>query len=451
MKIVVIGDGKVGHTIIQHICREGHEVIVIDNNPDVVEKIVNAYDVMGICGNGASVEILESAGVEKADILIAVTSSDETNMLACIIGKKLGAKATIARVRQYEYDAQIHKMMTALHISVVINPEKECAHEILKIINFPEALRVDTFENGNVDLVELYIPEASPLIDKTLAYIPQKYQVKVLVCAVQRGEEVFIPDGSFTFKAGDIIHVTATKGNVKLFLHRLGLISSKIKSIFVLGGGKIATYLCEGLVKNGYKVKLIEKDYDTCVELSKILPGVTIIHGDGSDQEMLTEEGFNETDAVVCITGEDEENIIISMYAYKQKIGKIITKINKDSLVGLMESIRMASVVSPKDITASRIVSYVRAKNNSRSSNVITLYKLVNGKVEVVEFQAKESSRTLDIKLRDMRIKKQVLIASIFRNGQVIIPSGEDRICAGDNVIVVTANTVINNLDDILE
>ncbi len=451
MKIVVIGDGKVGHTIIQHICEEGHDVVVIDNDPLVVEQIVNEYDVMGICGNGASVDILESADVGKADILIAVTCSDETNMLACVIAKKMGTKSTIARVRNYEYDAQIGKMTEALEIAQVINPEKEAASEILKIINFPEALRVDSFKNDRVDLVELYIPQNSPLIDKTLAEISQLYQVKVLICAVQRGEEVFIPSGSFTFKSGDIVHITATKKNVKLFLNKLGLISSKIKSVFVVGGGRIATYLCEELVKNNYKVKLVEKDHDTCVELSEMLPGVTIIHGDGSDQEMLTEEGFNETDAVVCLTGLDEENIIISMYAYKQNIGKIITKVNKASLAGLMESVRMASVISPKDITASRIVSHVRAKNNSRSSNVITLYKLVNNKVEVVEFEAKETSKTLNVRLRDMRLKKKVLVASIIRGKEVIIPSGNDMIMAGDNVVVVTTNQILNALDDILE
>ncbi len=451
MKIVVIGNGKVGHTLIQHLCIEGHNVTVIDNRPEVIDQIVNEYDVMGICGNGASVEILESANVGKADMLIAVTASDETNMLACIIGKKLGAHATVARVRSREYDSQITKTMEALEISMIINPEKEAANEILKIINFPEALKVDTFKNGTVDLVELYIPNDSPLINKSLIEISQTYQVKVLICAVQRGEEVFIPDGNFIFKAGDIVHITATKKNVRLFLNKLGLISSKIKCIFVIGGGKVATYLCDELAKNGYDVKLVEKDYNKCVELSETLSNVTIIHGDGSDQELLEEEGFNQTDAVVCLTGLDEENIIISMYAYKQRIGKIITKVNKESLVGLMESIRMASVISPKDITSSKIVSYVRAKNNSRSSSVITLYKLVNNKVEVIEFEAKKTSKTLNVALKDLKLKKKVLIAAIIRKKEVIIPSGEDKIFEGDNVIVVTTTQFFDRLDDVLE
>ncbi len=451
MKIVVIGNGKVGHTIIRHICNEGHDVLVIDNDPDVIDRLVNEYDVMGICGNGASVEILESANVEKADILIAVTSSDETNMLACVIGKKMGVHSTIARVRSYEYDSRIAEMMEALDISFVINPEKEAANEILKIISFPEALRVDSFKNGNVDLVELYIPDDSALVGKTLSDISVSYGVKVLICAVQRGEEVIIPSGSFVFEAGDLVHVTATKKNVKLFLHKLGLISAKIKSVFVIGGSAIATYLCEELARNGYQVTLVEKDLEKCEKLSEMLPNVTIIHGDGSDQEMLTEEGFNETDAVVCLTGLDEENIIISMYAYKQHIGKIVTKIDKVSLVGLMESIRMASVISPKDITSSRIIRYVRAKNNSRSGNVITLHKLLNNMVEVIEFEAKATSNAIDIPLRDMRLKEKVLIASIIRGKEVIIPNGNDKILAGDNVIVVTTTQFFDDLDDILE
>ncbi len=451
MKIVVIGNGKVGHTIIRHLCNEGHDVIVIDNDPDTIDELVNKYDVMGICGNGASVDILTSAGIEKADVLIAVTSSDETNMLACVLGKKMGVRSTMARVRSYEYDPHIREMMEALDISFVINPEKESANEILKIINFPEALRVESFRNGNVELVELYIPDNSPLIDKTPADIFQKYQVKVLICTVQRGDEVFIPSGSFVFKAGDIIHITATKKNVKLFLGKLGLISSKIKSVLVIGGGGIATYLCEDLTRNGYSVKLIEKDYDRCVKLSETLPNVTIIHGDGSNQELLDEEGLKETDAVICLTGMDEENVIISMYAYKMGIGKVITKVDKVSLVGLAESIRMSSVISPKDITSSGIVRYVRAKNDSRSSNIITLYKLVNNEVEVIEFQAKETSRALNIPLKDMSLKKKVLIASVIRGNDVIIPNGEDKILPGDNVIVVTTTQFFDDLDDILE
>ena len=451
MKIVVIGDGKVGQAIVEHTCQEGHEVVIIDKDPKVVEELVNQYDVMGICGNGVSYEIQKNADVDNADLVVAATSSDETNVLSCMIAKKLGAKSTIARIRSYEYNKQINKMKRDFGITMTINPEKEAALEIMKIINFPEAIRVDTFAKGNVDLVELYIPENSPLIGQTLASIHQKYQVKVLVCAVQRNEEVFIPTGSFTFQAKDKVHITASRTSVRQFLNKLGLIESKIKSVLINGGGKVAIYLGETLLKSKYSVKIIEKDYDRCVELSQILPNATIIHGNGSDQRILNEEGIYDTDAIVTLTGIDEENIIISMYAYKLNVHKIITKINKTSLIGLVESLSMVSTISPKEITSSQIVSYIRATNNSRGNNVITLYKLVNNQVEALEFKANDKSKAVNVSLKNLKLKKNLLIAGIIRDGEVIIPSGDSYIQMNDSVIVVTTNQYLDELDDILE
>lgn len=451
MKIIVIGDGKIGRTIVEHTCQEGHEVVVIDKNPEAIEQVIDQYDVMGLVGNGASYDVQKNAGVDKSSLVIAATSSDETNILSCLVAKKLGAKSTIARVRSYEYLNQINLIKRDLGITMTINPEYEASSEIMKIIDFPEAIRVDSFGKGNVDLVELYISENSPLIGQSLISIYQKYQVKVLVCAVQRNDEVFIPTGSFVIQAKDKIHLTAKRNNLRKFLHKVGLIESKIKSVMIIGGGKMALYLGDELLKNKYQVKIIEKDYNRCLELSQLLPKASIICGDGSDQSVLDEEGMNDTDAIICLTGIDEENIIVSMYAYKQKVHKIITKINRTSLVGLMESISMASVISPKDIVASRIVSYIRAKNNSRGSNVITLYKLVNNKVEALEFQAKENKRLLNICLKDLKLKSKILIAGIIRDGKVIIPSGEDKILLNDSVIVVTTNQFLDDLNDILE
>ena len=449
MKIVVIGDGKVGRTITEHTCKEGHEVVVIDKNPKVIEELVNLYDAGGICGNGACIDIQESAGVSKADLVVAATSQDEVNMLACLIAKKLGAKATIARVRSYEYNSQIELMKNALGIQMTINPELEAANEIMNIINFPEASRVDTFANGNVDLVELFIPENSPLIG--LAGISTKYQVKILVCAVQRGEEVFIPTGNFKFQAKDKIHITANRLVVKEFLNKLGLIETKIKDILVIGGGKITTYLVDALVKAKYNVKVIEKDYNRCLELSELLPGASIVHGDGSDQLLLEEEGIDSCDAIVCLTGLDEENIIISLYAQKKLVSKIITKVNKESFARLLETIGSGSIISPKDITASRVISYVRATSNIHGSNIVKLYKLVNNRVEAIEFIAKANSKLLNISLKDLSLKKNVLIASIIRNSEVIIPSGMTKILPNDSVIVVTTSQMLDDLDDILE
>ena len=451
MKIVVIGDGKVGRAIVQHTCKEGHEVVVIDKNPKVIEELVNTYDAGGICGNGACIDIQESAGVAKADLVVAATSRDEVNMLACLIAKKLGAKATIARVRSYEYNQNIELMKDALGIQMTINPELEAANEIMNIINFPEANRVDTFANGNVDLVELFIPENSPLIGLTLANISTKYQVRILVCAVQRGEEVFIPTGNFTFQAKDKIHITASRLVVKDFLKKLGLIETKMKDILVIGGGKISIYLAEQLIKGKYNVKIIEKDYERCLELSELLPGASIIHGDGSDQLLLEEEGLDSCDAIVCLTNLDEENIIISLYAQKKEVSKIITKVNKESFAGIVETIGVASVISPKEITSSRVISYVRSTSNIHGSNIVKLYKLVNNRVEAIEFIAKKSSKLLNVCLKDLKLKKNVLIASIIRNSEVIIPSGMSQIEVNDSVIVVTTGQILDDLNDILE
>lgn len=452
MKVVVIGDGKVGRTIVEHTCQEGHEVVVIDRKNDNIQQVVDQFDVMGISGNGASYDIQKDAGVGTADLVVAATSGDETNILSCLIAKKLGAKSTIARVRSHEYNNQLNILKSDLGINMIINPEKESANEIVKILDFPQAIRIDSFARGQVDLIELFIPENSPLVGESLLSIYQKYQLKVLICSVQRNEEIHIPGGSFVIQAKDKIHITAnSKTTLNQFLNKSGLIRNKVKSVMIIGASKLVTYLGQELLKHKYQVKIIEKDYQRCLELSQLMPNATIIHGDGSDNELLLEEGINYSDAVVCSTGNDEQNIIISMYANKQNVKKIITKINKSTLVGLMETIDMASVISPKEITASKIVSYIRAVNNSRGSNVNTLYKLVNNKVEALEFTAKENKKLIGVEFRNLKLKENTLIAAIIRNGEVIIPSGADSIQVNDNVIVVTTNQYLNDLDNILE
>ena len=356
MKIVVIGDGKIGRTIVEHACQEGHEVVVIDTRVDAIEQVINQFDVMGLVGNGASYDIQKSAGVDKNTIVIAATSSDETNILSCLVAKKLGSKNTIARVRSYEYMNQLKLIQKDLGINTTFNPEYESSREIMKIIDFPEAIRVESFAKGNVDLVEIYINDNSPLINQSLASIYYQYQVKVLVCAVQRDDEVIIPTGSFIFKPKDKIYLTAKRSNLRKFMTKIGSHEEKIKSVMIIGGGKMALYLGDELVKNKYNVKILEKDYDRCLELSQLLPKATIICGDGSDQNVLEEEGINETDAIVCLTGKDEENIIVSMYANKKHVPKIITKINRTSFVGILESISMASIIAPKEIVASTLL-----------------------------------------------------------------------------------------------
>lgn len=451
MKILVIGDGKVGRVIVENTCREGHEVIVVDKNSNNIEDLINKFDVMGINGNGASYDILKLADAGKADLVVAATTNDETNILACLISKKMGAKATIARVRNYEYSNQLEMIKNDLGIMMPINPEKETSDEIIKLLNFPGALSVDSFANNSVDLVKLYIPEDNILVGKSLRSISQEVQVKVLVCAVERGDEVFIPYGNFVIEASDRIYITANnRATIKKFIDKVSLTEKKIKNLMIIGGGKISAFLADELTKSKYNVKIIENNYERCVELSTLIPNATVIHGDGSDQELLLEEGIDTVDALACLTGNDEENIILSMYANKLDIKKIVTKVNKASLNNLVKTISNVSVVSPKELTASKIVSYIRGISNTRGSNVLTLHKLINNKVEAVEFIAKDDKRLLNIPLKDLKIKDNFLLAAIKRDNKVIIPSGDDCILLNDHVIIVTTTQLINDLNEIL-
>ena len=450
MKIVVIGDGKVGRTIIEHMSREKHEVIVIDNNPKVIEQIVDMYDVMGVCGSGTSYETLKEAGVKKADVVCATTSSDEINLLACVVAKSLGAKSTIARVRGHEYSQQVELMCQELEIAMIVNPEKEAADEILNIINLPEAAQIESFRKGKLEIVELFIPEKSPLVGLSLSSMHAKFPMEMLVGIVERSDEVFIPNGSFVLAAKDKIHVVASRTNLRSFLAKLGFEETKLKDIMIIGGGKLSYYLAQQLIKGKYRVKIIEHNHDRCIELSDLLPQATIIHGDGTDQSLLLDEGLNGIDAVVSLTGIDEENIIISMYAQKQNVKKVIAKINKTALSNILESVGVASVISPKDITADRIISYVRSTNNSSNSNIERIFKLANGNVEAVEFVAKAKSKVIDKPIKNLSLRPNTLLAAIIRGDEVIIPTGNTAILENDSVIVISKDLILYELNDIL-
>ena len=452
LKIVIVGAGKMGKAIIRHVCHENHEVIVIDNSSYVIEDIINKYDVMGICGNGVSYEVLKTAGVDKADIFISVTELDEANMLSCLIAKKLGAKHTLARVRDFEYTNQIELMTNALEITRTINPELEAAREIQRIIDFPEASRVDSFAHGNGDITEFYISDDSPLIGTSLMQINSKLQVSILVCAVKRGNEVIIPNGKFTLQGKDRIFIISSQQESKAFVSKLGLSKTRLKNILIIGASKITLYLADALVKNKYAVKIIEVNPEKAEQMAEAIPNANVIIGDGSDQNVLREEGLSNFDAVICLTGKDEENIIISLYANKHEIRKIITKINKPSFAGLLESIQMASVIVPQEIAAGKVVSYVRASANTGGNNIISLHKIVDNQVEISEFIASPSSKVLNTPLKDLNLNKGILIGGIIRNQKIIIPSGMTSIQERDSVIVVSksSDTILNDLDDIL-
>lgn len=390
MKIVVIGCGTIGKTVIKHVSKEGHSIIAIDDDKKVIEELIEKFDILGIVGNGASLDIQEEARTKDADLVVAVTSSDETNILACLVAKRLGAKSTIARVRNPEYLRQTEIMKEDLGLTMIVNPEQETADEIVNLIDLPSLLKVEHFARGKVMLVEILVEENSKLIDETLITLAKKINTKFLICAVQRGNEVIIPNGNFKIEKGDRISVTADTQLIAELLKEMNLISEPLKNILIIGGGKIAYYLAKTLISKKYKVKLIENNEERAVELAESLPKATIICGDGTDHDLLVEEGIETTDSCIALTNIDEENIIISMYAKKLKLPKVIAKIKRSSFLGMLNDLGIVNAVSPQDIVASKIVSYIRAISNKKGSNVLTLYKLVNNQVEALEFHARK-------------------------------------------------------------
>ncbi len=448
MKIVVIGDGKVGRNVIHHLADEGHNIVVIDNDPKVVEDCINTYDVQGICGNGASYDVQVEAGVDKADLLISVTTNDEMNILCCLVAKKIGAKQTIARVRNPEYSHQIYMMREELGLSMTVNPELDSATEITRMLRFPSAIKIDTFANGKVDLVEIKLEDNSPFVGKTLFDIHTKYQINFLICAVVRGEEVFIPKGKFTLEANDRIYLTANILDLTNLFKKLDILKEKIKDVIIIGGGKVAYYLIPQLDKLGIKVKVIEKDANRCLMLSEAFKNAMIVNGDGTDQSLMLEEGIESCDAVISLTGMDEENIIMSMFAQTKNDGKIITKVNRASYSAILQTAGLDSIISPKDISTNHIIRYVRGMKNTKGSEFRTLYRLVNNKVEALEFYISKETKYTNKAIKDLKIKDDTLIAAIIREGNVIIPSGMDMLLENDSVIVITTKQ-INDLADV--
>ena len=452
MKIIIVGDGKVGATLVEHLSQEGHDIIVIDKDQKIIEQLTNSHDVMGICGNGASYDVQIEAGVSDAQLFIAATSSDELNILSCLMAKKAGAEHTIARVRTPDYLKQTPFFKDELGLSMVVNPEYDAANEIAKVLRFPNATNIETFYRGLVDLAEIKLEEDNPLCNMAIIDIFDKFGIKVLICAVQRKNEVVIPRGDFILKAGDRIHITAPRGVLVSFMKKLKIYKHRTRDIMITGGGKMGYYLARQLCDTGgYNVKIIENDEKRCDHLCDIIPEANIIHGDGTDISVLLEQGIENQDAFVALTTIDEENIISAMYANSLGIRKTVAKVNRVSY-NVLESIGMDSAFSSKAIAANRIVAYVRALENSgEESSVQTLYKLVGGQVEALEFNITADFEEIGVPLRDIRLKKDTLIACIIRNHKVLFPGGNDCIEKDDSVIIVTKRNHISSINEIFE
>jgi len=452
MKIVVVGCGKIGSEILASLADEGHDVIAIDNNPDVIAEITNIYDVIGVCGNGTDCEILEEASVKDAELVIAATGSDEFNMLSCFLAKRMGAQKTIARIRNPEYnDQSLDFMRKQLDISLAINPELLAAHELFNILKLPSAVKIETFSGRNFEMVEIRLKPDSVLDGMKVMDIRAKFNARFLICAVQRGEQAYIPDGNFILRSGDRIGLTATPAEITRLLKGLRVMQKKAKSIMIMGGGRIAYYLAKKLTAAGIATTIIERDKYLCEILCEALPRAVVINGDGAEQELLLEEGLNSVDAFVSLTGMDEENILVSAFAQSQSVPKVIAKVNREELIPMAEHLGLDCIITPKKMVCDIIVQYARALENSVGSSMETLYKLMDDKVEALEFKVKPDFPQLNVCFKDLVTKPNTLIAGIMRDRKIIIPSGDDMLLAGDKVVVFAANQRINTLSDILK
>lgn len=441
MRIVIVGDGKVGVTLTEQLSKEGHDIVIVDSNEQVLQESSNRYDIMTICGNGASLTVQKEAGVSNSDLLIAVTSKDEVNLLTCILGRKLGVKHTIARVRNPEYAQQLAFLKEELGLSLSINPERAAAIEILNLLRFPAALKRDTFAKGRVEIIELKVSADSPLNGCRLSDLPKiSKSAPILICAVTRGDDVHIPSGDFCLQAGDKINVTGTLQNLTAFVRQLKIIERRIRYVMLIGGSRVAFYLSAALSADGTEVKIIERDPQRCEQLAALLPRTTIICADGSRPSVLASEGFEHCDALVTLTDIDEENIVVSMYASQMGVPKVITKINGTEYNAVCRNVGVECAVSPKSLVCSDIVRYVRAMENTSEDAVLTLHRIVDNRVDALEFLVTNDTLHQNEKLRDIKLKSNLLLASINRNGQILIPGGNDCLQKGDSVVIVTTS-----------
>jgi len=449
MYIVIIGVGKVGLAIAERLSKEGHDIVIIDRDGDAVEKAVNTYDIKGIVGNGANYELQTEAGVGGADLFLACTPSDEINLLCCMVAKRLGASATVARTENPEYFSLFKG--SDFEIGLMINPDYEAAMEIRRILEFPSAIKVAHFAEGKAELVELKIDDNCLLAGTALSELEAKINLKILICAIQRRDKIIIPYGDFRLEQGDKIFVLSSHKNIEQLFKVINSRRKSVRNIILIGGSKIAYYLAKELEKSAVRVKIIDKDPEICKSLSVSLGKAEIINADGTDQDLLMEQGITKCDAVVCLTAHDDLNIILSLYCNSKNVKKVIAKVNKSSYYFLLEGSGVESIISPKAITADQIVRYARSLENAHGSAIKALYGIFNGKAEVLEFLATNKFRKPSVPLKNLKLSNNILIACMLRGEELITPGGDDTIEAGDRVIVVTTNDSLDDLNDILE
>lgn len=450
MKIIIVGCGRVGQTLAEKLNDDGNDVTVIDLDASKINAITGKIDVMGVIGNGATHTVQREAGIDSADLFIAVTNSDELNLLCCVIAKKEGACDTIARLKNPEYSEIAPYLKEELGLAMVINPEYAAAEEIARVLRFPSAMKIEPFAKGKVELIKFRLPKESAIIDMSVKDVAMKYRLDILVCTIERGEEAYIAKGDFVFKEKDVVSIIAAPKVANEFFKKINCKGNSVKNAMVVGGGPITHYLCAILEKAGISLKIIEKDLKICEELSAQFDKYDVIHGDGSDKDLLLEEGIEKTEAFVSLANLDEENILLSLFAKEAGGGKIITRIKRTDYDNVVSRLDLDTIICPKNITADIILRFVRAKSNAQGSNVETLYNIIQNKVEASEFKVRENSPIAGVPLAQLKFKDNVLIASIFRNGTVIIPHGNDVMQAGDAVVIVTTQLGLQDVTDVL-
>ncbi len=450
MKIIIAGCGKVGYALAEQLNEEGHEITMIDPKIEKLDQVLSVLDVQGIQGNATTFRTLSEAGIKESDLLIAVTGQDEINLLCCLIAKKFGNCNTIARVRNPEYNSEIKYLRRELGLSMAINPEFTCAINISHLLEVPSALDIYSFAKTRINLIKLPVPDDSILHSMTVYEFSNKISESTLICAVERNHEVIIPDGNTVLQRGDNMFVIVPPRDIHSLLDKIGIKAKPIKSVMIIGGGTITYYLAKLLENTKIQVKIIEQDLKRCEELSSLLSKAMIIHGDATNRELLLEEGIDEVEAFVSLTNMDEENLVLSLFSNKVSNAKIITKVDKVSFEEVVDELPIGTIACPKNITAKSIIQYVRALQNSYGSNVETLYRILDDKVEALEFSIKQESRVTGTPLMNLKLKKNLLVCAIVRNGKIITPSGKDTIELGDTVIIVTTNKGLTDIKDIL-
>lgn len=441
LKIIIVGCGKVGANLVDQLSKEGHDITVIDKKAEKIQDITNTYDVMGLVGNGASYSTQMEAGIEETDLIIAVTDSDELNLLCCTVAKRVGKCAAIARVRTPDYSEETGYLREQLGLALIINPELEAAREVARILYLPTALEVNSFAHGQAELVKFKVPEGNLLNGLSLAYLGKNITNDILICAVERNGEVYMPNGDFVLQSGDVVSFVSERHIARDFLKQIGLATRQVKDTMIIGASKAAYYLAKELLNMGISVKIIEKEKENCESLSVKLPKAIIINGDGTDPDILKEEGIETVQSFIPLTGIDEENIMLTLYAKQVSKAKVVTKINRVNYKQVINNLDLGSLVYPKYITSEAIIAYVRAKKNSMGSNIETLYHMFDSRVEAIEFIVEENSKVSGVPIKDLKLKKDVLISFINHNGHIIIPTGNDEIEDGDTVMIVTKNT----------